>query len=749
MSKVENVEKIIERFGPHLHDAPIDGWAADREIDKVVNTHCPYCGMQCGMKLLVEKNHVVGLEPRYDFPVNEGRLCPKGVTAYLQTHHPDRLEYPLIKRNGNFERASWEEAFELIVSKFKDLQEKHGKDSIAVYSGSSLTTEKTYLVGKFARLGLGTRYIDYNGRLCMASAAAGNNKAFGIDRAANPWSDIPHAEVLMIAGANCAETFPIINGFLWKQRDNGGIWIVIDPRETPTARQGDIHLQLKPGTDAAVANGILNVLINENLIDQAFIDSRTNGWDETREMAMNYPPEVASEISGVPAEKIIQAARIYGRAKTGMIMHARGIEHHSNGTENVLSYINIVLATGKIGSKGRGYGTITGQGNGQGGREHGQKADQLPGYRYITDPEARKYVASVWGIDESELPQAGVSAVEAFTKMREGEIRGLLSICSNMMVSLPDTNAVRKSLEALEFNVCIDFFMSEASRYADVVLPGTTWSEDEGTTTSGEGRVIKINQAIDPPGEARQDWRILQEIARRMGRGQYFQFNSPREIFDELRIASKGGKADYSGITYEKIDRQNGVFWPCPSDESEGTPRLFEEKFAHPDGKAKFHPIEYKGAAEQPDDEYPLIFTSGRIVHQYLSGNQTRRIGFLVQQCPEPFVEIHPETARKYNIADGERVKVVSRRGEGVFPALVVRTIRPDTIFIPYHWGEELAANQITNAALDPTSKIPEFKACAARLEKIHSRELPILGKTRKGTSMSETIQGRTQKEAN
>lgn len=746
MSKVENLEKIIEQFGPHLHDAPFEGWQADRVIDKVVDTHCPYCGMQCGMKLLVEKNHVVGVEPRYDFPVNEGRLCPKGVTAYLQTHHPDRLEYPLIKRNGNFERASWEEAFELIVSKFKGLQEKHGKDSIAVYSGSSLTTEKTYLVGKFARLGLGTRYIDYNGRLCMASAAAGNNKAFGIDRAANPWSDIPHAEVLMIAGANCAETFPIINGFLWKQRDNGGIWIVIDPRETPTARQGDLHLQLKPGTDAAVANGILNVLINEDLIDQAFIDSRTNGWDETREMAMKYPPDVASQISGVPAEKIVRAARLYGRAKTGMIMHARGIEHHSNGTENVLSYINIVLATGKIGSLGRGYGTITGQGNGQGGREHGQKADQLPGYRSINDPEHRKYVAGVWGIDESELPQAGVSAVEAFTKMREGEIRGLLSICSNMMVSLPDTNEVRKSLEKLEFNVCIDFFMSESSRYADVVLPGTTWSEDEGTTTSGEGRVIKINKAIDPPGEARRDWEILQEIARRMGRGQYFQFESPREIFDELRVASKGGKADYSGITYEKIEKQDGVFWPCPSDESEGTPRLFEDTFAHPDGKAKFHPIEYKGAAEKPDDEYPLIFTSGRIVHQYLSGNQTRRIGFLVQQCPEPFVEIHPETAAKYNIHDGERVKIVSRRGEGVFPALVVKTIRPDTIFIPYHWGEELAANQITNPALDPTSKIPEFKACAARLEKIHSRELPILGKARKGTSLSEAIQGIQQK---
>lgn len=743
MSKVEHLENLVERFGPHLHDSPDGGWHADRVIDKVVDTHCPYCGMQCGMKLLVEKNKVVGLEPRYEFPVNEGRLCPKGVTAYLQTHHPDRLLHPLIKRNGMFERASWEEAFDLIVSRFKGLQEKYGKDSIAVYSGSSLTTEKTYLVGKFARVGLGTRYIDYNGRLCMASAAAGNNKAFGIDRAANPWSDIPFAEVLIIAGANCAETFPIINGFLWKQRDNGGVWIVIDPRETPTARQGDLHLQLKPGTDVAVANGILNVLIAEKLVDQAFIDSRTNDWAAAREVARKYTPDVASQISGVPAEKIVQAARLYGRAKTGMLIHARGIEHHSNGTENVLSYINIVLATGKIGAKGRGYGTITGQGNGQGGREHGQKADQLPGYRSMLNAEHRRYVAGVWGIDESELPEAGVSAVETFDRMRDGQIRGLLSICSNMMVSLPDTNKVRESLEGLEFNVCIDFFMSEAARYADVVLPGTTWSEDEGTTTSGEGRVIKINKAIDPPGEARRDWRILQELARRMGRGEYFQFNSPREIFDELRLASKGGKADYYGISYEKIESQSGVFWPCPNEDSEGTPRLFEERFAHDDGKAKFHAVEFKGAAEQPNDEYPLIFTTGRIVHQYLSGNQTRRIGFLVRQCPEPFVEIHPETALRYKINDGERIKVVSRRGEGVFPALVVKTIRPDTIFVPYHWGEQLAANQLTNAALDPTSKIPEFKACAARIEKIHSRELPILGKGRKGTSLSEVQRGK------
>jgi assimilatory nitrate reductase catalytic subunit len=577
----------------------------------------------------------------------------------------------------------------------------------------------------------------------MSAAATGNNKAFGLDRAANPRSDIPFAEVLIIAGANCAETFPIINGFLWQQRDNGGRWIVVDPRETPTARQGDLHLQLKPGTDAAVTSGMLNVLINENLIDQAFIDARTNDWESTRAEALKYTPAIASEISGVPAEKIVEAALLYGRAKTGMVMHARGIEHHSNGTENVLGYINLVLATGKIGSRGRGYGTITGQGNGQGGREHGQKADQLPGYRSMLNPEHRKHIAGIWGIDEAEMPEAGLSAVEVFDRMRSGEIHALLSLCSNMMVSLPDTNMVRRSLENVGFYVCIDFFMSESSRYADVVLPGTTWAEDEGTTTNGEGRVIKINKAIDPPGEAREDWRILQEIARRMGRGKYFAYNSPREIFDELRVASKGGKADYYGITYEKIEEQDGVFWPCPTPKSKGTPRLFEQQFGHEDGRAKFHPIEYKGAAEKPDDEYPMIYTTGRIVHQYLSGNQTRRIGFLVQQCPEPFVEIHPETAAKYDIRDGERIRVISRRGEGVFPALIVKTIRPDTIFIPYHWGEQLAANQLTNPALDPFCKIPEFKACAARIEKMHSRELPILGEGRRGASLSEVQRGK------
>ncbi len=739
MSKVENLDKIIKEFGPTLHDEPYGGWRADRTIDKVVKTHCPYCAVQCGMNLLVEEDHVVGFEPRYDFPVNEGKLCPKGVTAYLQAHHPDRLQYPLIKRNGVFERASWDEALDLVVSKFRQLRESFGQDSLAIYSGSSLTTEKTYVMGKFARVGLQTRYVDYNGRLCMVSAAAGNNKAFGVDRAANPWSDIPLAEVLMIAGANVAETFPVLNKYMWQQRDNGGIWIIIDPRETATARQGDLHLQLRPGTDVALTNGILHVMITEGLIDEQFIADKTNGWAETRQTVIEkYTPEYCAEITGVPAEKIVQAGRLYGRAKTGFVLHARGIEHHSNGVDNVLSYINLVLASGKIGAPGRGYATFTGQGNGQGGREHGQKADQLPGQRSINNPEHRKQIAEIWGIPESEMPQAGVSVVEMFQKMREGEIRGLMSVCNNVMVSLPDTNKVRESLEGLDFYVCIDFFMSESARYADVVLPGTAWSEDEGVTTNGEGRVLKINKASNPPGEAKPDWWIVKQLAERLGRGKFFPYENTRQMFEEMREASRGGTADYGGISWERIERENGVFWPCPTEDHPGTPRMFEDRFYHPDGKAKFHAVEYKGADEKPDDEFPLIMTSGRVVFQYLSGNQTRRIKFLVDQCPEPYVEVHPDMAEKLGIHDGERVKVVSRRGFGIFPALVVRTIRPDTIFIPYHWGEELAANQMTNPALDPTSKIPEFKACAARIEKIHSRELPIYGAVRKGVSRSE-----------
>src|SRR5262249_40838083 len=376
-----------------------------------------------------------------------------------------------------------------------------------------------------------------------------------------------------------------------------------------------------------------------------------------------------------------------------------------------MAAINLVVATGRIGREGCGYAMITGQGNGQGGREQGQKADQLPGQRDIENPEHRRYIAGVWGVPEESIPHKGLSMVQILEAIHAGKIKGLLTICCNPMVSLPDQNFIREALERLEFSAVIDFFLSETARYADIVFPGSLLEEDEGTTTNVEGRVIHHRKVVDPPSGAREDWKIICDLAAPLGHGHKVAFSSPREIFDELRVASRGGTADYYGITWEKIDQNMGICWPCPSLDHPGTPRLYEGgRFGHPDGKAHFQPVEWRPAAEEPDALYPTILTTGRVVSHYLSGTQTRRIGSLVDQTPQPYCEIHPRLADRLGIADGDFVKVESRRGETVVRALVVKTIRPDTVFIPYHWPLDRAANNCTIRAIDPVSKIPEFK---------------------------------------
>lgn len=692
-----------------------------REGEENIATHCCFCGMQCGMNIRVEKEtkKVVGVEPRYDFPMNGGRLCPKGASAYRQAELGDRLKRPLIRKNGQLVESSWEEALDLVVSKIQDIQAKHGKDAFGIYSGSSMTNEKCYLVGKFARIGLGTKNIDYNGRYCMSSAAVGFNQSVGIDRGStNPWSDIKFADVLLIAGSNTAECHPLSMPYIWGARDRGAKLIVVDPRQTKTALVSDVHLDVRPGTDIALVNGLIHLLIKEKMIDQNFIDSHTVGFSELEQLTKAYTPEKVSEITGVTVNKIIEAARLFGQAKNGFVLFARGIEQHSNGSDTVSSYVNLSLLTGKIGRKGAGFATFTGQGNGQGGREHGQKADQLPGYRKITDPDARKYIASVWGVDEQEIPGPGMSAFELLRSLGD-EVKGLLLICSNPMVSAPSVGDVKKYLEKLDFFVTMDMFLSESAELADVVLPSTVWIEDTGTTTNVEGRVVLLKGIERTPGEAKRDWQVLCEIAERLGRGKYFQYNSSREIFEELRMASKGGKADYSGITYEKLETMDGVFWPCPAEDHEGTPRLFQDlQFQFPDGKARLLAFEYTGANEKVDTEFPYILTTGRVVYHYLSGNQTRRIEALNKFCPEPYVEIHPNTAKKLGINNQEMVKLVSRRGELSVPAKITKIIREDTFFVPYHWGKTMAINHLTNPALDPKSKIPEFKVCAVRIEK-------------------------------
>ena len=705
---------------------PESGWeAADRLPELLIPTHCCFCGVQCGMYLRVSDGQVTGVEPR-DFPHNRGSLCPKGIVAYQQVNHPDRLTYPLMRRGGKggrLERASWDEALDYIAQRWQAIQQQHGRDAVAVYSGSSMTNEKCYLMGKFARVGLGTRHIDYNGRLCMSSAAAAYTKAFGLDRAPIPMTDIPLTDCMLVVGANVAECFPVAMQWLWRARDRGSHLIVVDPRETPTARTADLWLPVRPGTDIAVLNAILRQIIHDGLADEAYISARTVGWEAVRAAVEPYTPEQAELISGVPAERIVAAARLYGRATTSLIMHARGIEHSTHGVNNVLACINLALSRGQVGKPGGGTIMLTGQGNGQGGREVGQKANQLPGYRHIDVPEERQYIADVWGIPEPELPQEGAAATEMVRLMADGTIKSCLVICSNLMVSLPDNAVVQRALANLDPLVVIDFFMSETAELADVVLPGSVWCEDEGTTTNLEGRVVKINRAADPPGEARRDMDIICDLAARLGRGQFFPYRSSREIWEELRVASKGGISDYFGITWEKIDAQGGVFWPCPSEDHPGTPRLFAERFAHPDGKARFVAVEYTPAAEEPGGDFPFRLTSGRVVYHYLSGNQTRRLGFLQSQAPEPWVEIHPQAAARLGIQPNDRVRVRTPRGEMELKALVSPTIRPDTLFIPFHYGHREAVNQLTNAAVDPTVKIPEYKVCAAAVERLDAEE--------------------------
>ncbi|MBA3822925.1 MAG: molybdopterin oxidoreductase family protein [Ktedonobacterales bacterium] len=669
------------------------------------------------MYLKVAAGKVVGVEPREDFPVNRGMLCPKGTTAYQTVNHPDRLTYPLMRRHGKdspLERATWDEVLDTITTKFQAIQREHGADAVSVYSGSSMTNEKCYLMGKFARVALGTKNIDYNGRLCMSSATGANERSLGLDRAANPISDMLHADCVFVIGANIGECFPIITSYLWQARDRGCKLIVADPRQTPIARTADIFLPLRPGTDSALLNAMLYVIIHEGLVDEEFIAARTNGWEETKAMVEQYPPERVAKVCGLRPETIIEAARMYGRANAALLYTARGLEHQSKGVDNGVCCANLALATGNFGRPGAGYGTLTGQGNGQGGREMGQKASQLPGCRSIENLTDRAHVAAIWGIDEADMPHAGLPATLMIPAMLRQEIRACFLICSNPMVSLPDQHTVEAALRGLDLFVVTDFFLSETAQLADIVLPGNVWAEEEGTTTNLEGRVIKYNIAVEPPGEARRDWQIICDLAHRLGKGDSFNFRSPRDIFDELCECTKGAKSDYWGITYEKIDAQNGVFWPCPTPEHPGTPRLYEERFGFPDGKARFHPIAYIPPAEEPDEEYPLVLTTGRVVYHYLSGNQTRRIPFLIDQAPIPWVEMHPRTAAQLGIADGDWVQVRTRRGEMTVPALVVRSIRPDTLFIPYHFGGNEAANILTNPVLEPMNKIPEYKVCAA-----------------------------------
>jgi assimilatory nitrate reductase catalytic subunit len=685
-------------------------------------THCPYCALQCGTRLSGDREVGVKVEPT-DFPVNRGRLCQKGWTAPEVLGAADRLTRPLVRGpDGRLTGTSWDVALETVAERLRGIRDRHGPDALAVFGGGGLTNEKAYMLGKFARLALGTSQIDYNGRFCMSSAATAANEAFGLDRGLPfPVSDLGRADTVLLAGTNAAETMPP----LMQHLDQAEL-IVIDPRHTPTAQRAKLHLQPAPGTDLALALGFLHIAVVEGLLDQDYIRRRTLGFEAAAQRAMAWWPERVEAVTGVPASAQREAVRMLAGAGEAYVLTGRGSEQHSQGTDTAAGFINLALALGLPGSGRGGYGCLTGQGNGQGGREHGQKADQLPGYRSITDPVARAHVAGVWGVSPDELPGPGRSAYELLDALgRDPGPRALLVFGSNPAVSAPHASRVAERLASLDLLVVADFVPSETARMADVVLPVTQWAEEEGTLTNLEGRVLRRRALLSPPPRVRTDLQVLHGLAVRLGEPPNRYPIVARKVYEELREASRGGRADYSGISYQRLDAGESLYWPCPATEDPhpGTPRLFLERFEHLDGKARFAEVDHRGPAEDIDAGYPLYATTGRVLAHYQSGAQTRRVAELNRTVPEAFVEVHPDTAARCGLVDDGRALVTSRRGSMTAQVRLDATMRLDTVFVPFHFPGEGRANLFTHPALDPRSGMPEFKVSAVRLESLP--ELP------------------------
>ncbi len=692
-----------------------------------VATHCPYCALQCAQTLTPTPDDrlPVRVEGR-EFPTNRGGMCQKGWTSPEVLRAADRLTTPLIRdeRGGALREASWDEALDLIASRLTTLQAAHGRDAVAIFGGGGLTNEKAYALGKFARVALRTPYIDYNGRFCMSSAAAASNRTFGMDRGLGfPLEDVGGADAVLIMGSNVAVTMPPLVQHLAGVRSRGGL-IYVDPRRTATAALteagGGIHLQIVPGTDMAVLMCLLHVLIDEALVDEAYLAERVLGWDAVCASVSRWWPEHAESVTGVSADLMRRAARLLAASspsrggRGAYVLTGRGLEQMASGTDAVSAAINLALALGLPGRFGSGYAPVTGQGNGQGGREQGLKSDQLPGYTMISDPARRAHVAAVWGVEPDSLPGPGIPAMELLHRLgTEGGPRALFVHASNVVVSAPNADVVCAALGRLDFLVVSDIVPSETAAYADVVLPVTQWAEEEGTMTNLEGRVIRRRKAVEAPGAAMSELWVLRELAARLGCDALFS-DDASVMFDEMARASAGGPADYSGINYARLDAGEQLHWPCPAlpeGTHPGTPRVFTERFGTPDGKAHMVAVTYKGPRDDVRADAPVYLVTGRVLGHYQSGAQTRRVAELAALEPAPYVELHSNFAEDLGVAEGDLVEVTSLRGSVVVAARISDAVRRDTVFMPFHWLG--SANVLTNDATDPVSGMPEFKVCA------------------------------------
>ena len=676
------------------------------EIRKV-RTVCPYCGVGCTLDLEVRDepggSRVVGVSGG-DGATNRGMLCVKGRFGWDFLHSPDRLTKPLIREGDGFREASWEEALELVAHRLGEIREKHGPDSLAALASARCTNEENYLLQKLVRAGWGTNNVDHCARLCHASSVVGLGMAYGSGAMTNSMADLEQATLFFVIGSNTSEGHPVLSLRVKKALARGAKLIVADPRRTELAERADIFLQHLPGTDVALLGTMMHVILAENLADEAFIAERTEGSEELRASLQTFTPEYGELVTGVPAELIVEAARAYATAERAAVLYAMGITQHTTGTDNVLAVASLAAICGQVGREGTGVNPLRGQNNVQGACDMGGLPNVLPGYQSWRDPAVKERYQAAWG---RPLPEdEGLTVVEMMQAAGKGRIRGMYIMGENPMLSDPDLGHVEEALRSLDFLVVQDIFLTETVRLAHVVLPAAAFAEKEGTFTNTERRVQRLHQAIAPPGEARPDWQIICEVATRMGCPMYYQ--GPAQIMEEIASLVPS----YGGMGYEYLGK-DGKPWPCPRPDHPGTPILHRERFAR--GKARLFPLEFRPPAELPDEDYPLYLTTGRILFHYHTGSMTRRARGLQAIRPHPYVEIHPETAARLGVTDGQTVEVASRRGSIRLPALVTERTAPGVVFIPFHYAEA-AANVLTNAALDPKAKIPEFKVCAVRL---------------------------------
>ncbi|MDK2916782.1 MAG: formate dehydrogenase [Euryarchaeota archaeon] len=682
---------------------------------KYVQTTCPYCGTGCSFNLVVKDGKVVGTQPYKRSPVNEGKVCPKGTYAHEFVNSPDRLTKPLIKKDGKFVEATWDEAYDLIVQKFKSYK----PDEFAALASARVSNEENYLMMKFARGVMKSRHIDHCARLCHASTVAGLAASFGSGAMTNSIGDIAESKCVFVIGSNTFEQHPLIGRKIVQAKMNGAKVIYADPRYTATARQADLYMQFVSGTDVAILNGLMQEIIKNGWEDKEFIEKRTKDFEKLKEVVMkeDYSLENVSKISGIPVDQLKQAAEWLGTTKPGAILYSMGITQHTVGVDNVRSVANLQMLLGNLGKPGAGVNALRGQNNVQGACDMGALPVVFTGYQKVIDEAAHKKFADAWGFPDGICePKNGYEVTVMMDVLTDnpGELKCMYIMGENPMISDPDINHVRHALESLEFLVVQDIFMTETAELADVVLPAACYAERDGTQTSTERRVQLWRKAQNPPGEAKEDWQIICELAAKMGYAAQFPYQNVEEIFNEIAKVTPS----YAGMTYERLNRPEALHWPCPTTDHPGTPILHRERFAHPDGLGVFAPIEWKPPAEVPDAEYPFVLTTGRILWHWHTGSMTRRSATLDSEVPTGWIEINPEDAKALGIKDKEMVRASTRRGSIDVPAKVTKDIMKGVMFMPFHFVE-CAANVLTNNALDPIAKIPEFKACAVKVEKI------------------------------